>query len=82
MSCDNITVEIQQDTYDFDIVQSNVELDILGLVNYNLVEFVWVDPPATRNSPGQKGQMAMDDDYIYVCYALNSWGRMIITKGW
>ena len=32
-------------------------------------------PPANANSPGEPGQMAVADNYLYVCYAPDKWGK-------
>ena len=32
--------------------------------------------PATPASTGKLGQLAVDDDYLYVCIAANSWVRI------
>lgn len=35
--------------------------------------------PATVGSPGTSGLIAYDDDYIYVCWATNSWKRAALS---
>lgn len=37
-----------------------------------------VGVPATPTSPGEPGQLARDDDYIYVCIEMNTWRRLQI----
>lgn len=40
---------------------------------------VWIPTaPPTATSPGQKGQMAMDGQYLYVCIATNTWRRVTL----
>jgi hypothetical protein len=45
----------------------------------------WIEPvdfttvPETSTSDGTPGQLAADSNYLYVCYAVNSWFR--IPKG-
>jgi hypothetical protein len=36
---------------------------------------VAVDAPAAANSAGIPGQVAYDDEYIYVCVGANTWKR-------
>ncbi len=43
---------------------------------------VIVDPPATETSAGVKRQAAIDDDYLYICYDTDSWGRIALDKSW
>lgn len=35
----------------------------------------WVTPPTAADSPGNAGDMAYDGQYLYLCYAQNSWMR-------
>lgn len=35
-----------------------------------------VSVPATSSSSGNVGEMAFDDNYIYLCVATNTWRRM------
>ena len=41
-----------------------------------LVRQTLVEPPASSTSPGQKGDIAIDENYIYVCVAENLWKRV------
>jgi hypothetical protein len=34
-----------------------------------------VQPPASATSAGEIGQIAYDDDYVYICTATNTWVR-------
>ncbi len=36
--------------------------------------------PEYSDSPGARGELAMDEDYLYVCYADNTWGTIDIAK--
>ena len=36
--------------------------------------------PEYSDSPGARGELAMDDDYLYVCYSDNNWGAIAIAK--
>ena len=38
--------------------------------------------PATRNSTGTLGEIVIDGNYIYVCYAANSWSRVALETSW
>lgn len=38
-------------------------------------------PPTSSTDTGQTGQIAYDDDYIYICVGTNSWKRAAITGG-
>ena len=34
------------------------------------------------SSVGESGEMRRDSDYLYICYATNTWGRIAFTKGY
>jgi hypothetical protein len=38
--------------------------------------------PAARNSTGTLGEIVIDGNYIYVCYAANSWSRVLLITSW
>ena len=38
--------------------------------------------PATRNSTGTLGEIVIDGDHIYVCYAADSWSRVALETSW
>lgn len=38
--------------------------------------------PATHDATGSKGQMFIQDDYLYVCVATNTWRRVMLAKTW
>ncbi len=38
--------------------------------------------PATRNSTGTLGEVRITSNYIYVCYATNSWSRVALATSW
>lgn len=81
---DDIIFDVElQDKESIQVVIDNNELNVElnATVNYNIMQFQWVEPPATRNSPGVAGQMSFNDDYIFVCVAPNLWARAILTKG-
>lgn len=37
------------------------------------------DAPATATSAGAPGQLAYDDDYIYICTAIDTWKRVAVS---
>jgi len=79
---DKINVLLNEDRIEVTAIEDNITVTFDAMINYTLLEFTWVQPPATRNSLGTVGQMSFDNDYVYICYATDSWGRWIITKGW
>jgi len=38
--------------------------------------------PATRNSTGTLGEIVIDGNHMYVCYATNSWSRVALATSW
>jgi hypothetical protein len=38
--------------------------------------------PANATSTGTAGQLAYDSEYLYVCVANNTWGRVQLTLVW
>jgi hypothetical protein len=38
--------------------------------------------PATRNSTGTLGEIVIDGNHIYVCYATDSWSRVALETSW
>jgi hypothetical protein len=38
--------------------------------------------PANSSSSGTAGQLAYDSEYLYVCIANNTWGRVSLTLSW
>jgi hypothetical protein len=81
MSEDIISVNISEDILKVNIQEEVIQVDMVATVNYNVLDFQWVDPPATRNSPGTPGQMSFNDDYFFICVAQDLWARTILTKG-
>ena len=37
----------------------------------------WIAPPVNSGFTGTAGQVAYDNNYLYVCYSGNSWGRLL-----
>lgn len=42
-------------------------------------ETAMVRVPASATAPGNKGDLAQDDTYLYVCIAQNTWKRVSIS---
>ena len=42
----------------------------------------WVTAPASKTASGTAGQIAKDDNYLYVCTATNIWKRSILATNW
>ena len=42
----------------------------------------WVTAPASKTASGTAGQIAKDDNYLYVCTATNTWKRSILATNW
>lgn len=40
---------------------------------------IFVDPPTAADSPGVPGQVAYDDNYLYVCTDVDTWKRVAIA---
>jgi hypothetical protein len=38
--------------------------------------------PAARNSTGTLGEIRITSNYIYICYATNSWSRVALATSW
>lgn len=42
----------------------------------------WVTAPASKTASGTAGQIAKDDNYLYVCTAANTWKRSMLATNW
>lgn len=51
------------------------EFDYKGWVNGN----IGGQAPSSSDAEGHKGQIAFDENYIYVCVDENSWKRAALT---
>ena len=40
----------------------------------------WVDPPDGSSAPGEVGQLAYSDEWLYVCTAADTWRRVHIAN--
>jgi len=76
------TVNFNKNEVTLEVSTNEININLDGKIIMNQLKFEWIDPPVMRNFPGIPGQMSFDNDYVYICYATDSWGRWIITKGW
>ena len=56
-------------------------LDKLTMISQDLKSVdnpVWVEAPASSTAPGTVGQMAYDDDYMYLCVTTDNWKRITL----
>lgn len=49
-------------------------------INGNTLRLRTAKTPATSSDPGNTGDIAWDNDYIYVCVATNTWKRVFISN--
>ncbi len=42
----------------------------------------WLSAPATAGSTGSTGQLAYDDNYLYLATGTNTWARVSLTTSW
>ena len=50
-----------------------------GIVNIPSFDDISVDVPPTPSSPGNIGDMAWDESFIYICIATDTWKRSALT---
>lgn len=74
-------INFKKNDLKLNINHNDIQVNLAGNIIMNQLKFEWVEPPATRNSPGIPGQMSFDDDYLFICVAPNLWARTILTKG-
>ena len=56
------------------------ELDSYLLNLYHqLINFPSIEVPSTSTSPGIKGTVSYDTNYIYLCTTTNTWARIAYT---
>lgn len=46
----------------------------------NLAASLTANTPTSNTSPGLKGKIAIDSNYIYVCVATNTWKRIQLNN--
>lgn len=63
------------------------DVEISGLTNDNFLKYnssdnvwenkkFWSSVPLSSSSPGKQGEIAYDDEYLYVCWSDNNWFRV------
>ena len=66
---------------DFDNVESNDYDNSEFILSSTLIDYpTIVVAPATTNSLGETGQIAYDNDYVYICIATNTWKRSELSS--
>jgi hypothetical protein len=56
------------------------QVDICGNVTVSGSVAVLADPPSSANDTGTTGEIRVDDVYIYVCTATNTWKRVSVNS--
>lgn len=78
-----INVNFMKKNYEIRNTKNQIKVDVIGRVYYNNVSVNYIPiPPENRNSPGQVGQLASDDDAVYFCFARDQWAFWRLIKGW
>lgn len=55
---------------------------IAALTGVQVMNIIWSSAPAAYNSTGTAGEIAYDEDYLYVCVATNTWVRTPLALNW
>jgi hypothetical protein len=60
------------------------EVQTLATLKIDLgdMPILWSNVPATKTSGGLAGQVARDNNYLYICTATNVWKRSAIATNW
>lgn len=65
---------------------NNISADVFSIDGNGVARFLTANPvisnpttPSSAASPGEKGEIAWDTSYIYVCIATNTWKRCAIA---
>lgn len=70
--------QIAYDPYDpFSSASHEMALDKLTLIAQDEGQVSFIAPP-TSSSPGSPGETAYDDNYFYICTALDTWKRIAL----
>lgn len=56
--------------------------NITALTGVQVMNVIWSSPPAAPGSTGTTGEIAYDDDYLYVCIATDTWVRAALATNW
>jgi len=60
---------------------SDFSVDANGQVSLGISYMDWeTTPPSTQTSTGIAGQIAYDNDYLYICVGANTWKRTSLAK--
>jgi hypothetical protein len=59
---------------------NNFDNSDLSVTSTDLDNVTMVATPLTSNSPGETGQIAYDNDYVYICIATNTWKRSSLSS--
>ena len=66
---------------DFDTAESDNYDNSEYILNENEIDYPSiVTVPVTATSPGESGQIAYDNDYVYICIAPNTWKRSSLSS--
>lgn len=58
-------------------VESDGHLTLEGLMFLGGVH-TWVPAPSSSSAPGTQGQLAYDQNYVYLCVQKNTWKRIAL----
>jgi len=58
----------------------NFDNSDLSVTSTDLDNVTMVATPLTSNSPGETGQIAYDNNYVYICIATNTWKRSALAS--
>jgi hypothetical protein len=56
--------------------------NIAALTPAEIMNIVWVSVPASATAAGTAGQMAKDQNYLYICDATDTWSKIPKVKNW
>jgi hypothetical protein len=56
--------------------------NIAALTGVQVMNVIWSSAPASASSTGTAGEIAYDEDYIYVCVATDTWVRAALATNW
>jgi hypothetical protein len=75
-------IEIKGDSVTIDSLRGLSVIGTLYLNDTNVNTFLDRTAPSSSTSTGTLGQIACDNDYLYVCTAANTWKRTAALSGW
>jgi hypothetical protein len=80
---DDVTKTVLKGNVGIGTTSSSQKLEVGGQVlsdGYRLAAMQTA--PAARNSTGTLGEIIIDGNHMYVCYATNSWSRVVLASTW